>query len=165
MTDRRVLNVLYVLVVLVVINLGATFYFQLTKTQTNPGTSHNGNTDSTLISAKDATDFARIAIDLYNAKNTHGLYLKFDELARLKITEKEFSDKISKVQGMMGQLQDFAYANASIAGREGDRTYLVLEYRTRLAGGTFKAGILKLTVAMKDGHPSLFGFYMAGQEE
>jgi hypothetical protein len=165
MTDRRVLNMLYVLLVLVVINLGATFYFQLTKAQTSAGTSHNESAESTLISDKEATDFARSAIDLYNAKDMHGLYLKFDELARLKFTEQEFSDKLSKLQGMMGQVQDFAYSNAAIAGKEGDRTYLVLNYRARLAGGTFNSGALKLTIAMKDGHPSLFGFYITGQAE
>lgn len=165
MTDRRVLNLLYLLLVLVVINLGATFYFQLEKTPTSAGTSSNGNSDSALISSKEATDFARSVVDLYNAHDIHGLYLKFDDLARLKITEKDLGDKLSKLQGMMGQVQDFAYSNADVAGKEGDRTYLVLNYKARLAGGTFSTGAVKLTVAIKDGHPSLFGFYITGQAE
>lgn len=165
MTDRRVLNMLYVLMALVVINLGATFYFQLTKTPANIVTSHSESADAALISSKEATDFARGVIDLYNAKDMHALYLRFDDLARLKFTEQELGDKLSKLEGMMGKVQDFAYSNAAVAGKEGDRTYLVLNYKARLSGGTFNSGAVKLTIAMKDGHPSLFGFYITGQAE
>jgi hypothetical protein len=62
-------------------------------------------------------------------------------------------------------VQDIAYSNATVAGKEGDLTYLVLNYKARLADGTFNTGSVKLTVAMKDGHPSLFGFYVTGQAE
>ena len=165
MTDRRVLNLLYLLVALVVINLGATFYFQLSKSPTGPNTVPNESAGSPLISAKEATAFAQGAIDLYNAKDTHGLYLKFDVLARLKFTEQEFDERVSKLRAMMGQVQDFAYSNAAVAGKQGDMTYLVLDYKARLTGGAFKAGDVKLTVAMKDGHPSLLGFYISSQAE
>lgn len=165
MTDRRVLNTLYVLLVLVVINLGATFYFQLAKTTATAVNSSNDSANSALISSKEATDYARTVVDLYNANNIHGLYLKFDDLARLKITEGELGEKLSKLQGMLGHVEDFAYSNATVAGKEGDRTYLVLNYKARLAGGSFNSGAVKLTVAIRDGHPSLLGFYITGQAE
>lgn len=165
MTDRRILNLLYVVLALVVANLGATFYFQLTKSQASAATSSNASTESPLISGKDATDFAKSVIDVYNTNDMHDLYLKFDDQARLKFTEQDLSEKLSKLHGMIGTVGDFAYSNASVAGKEGDVTYLVLNYSARLNGGTFKFGTVKLTVAMKDGHPSLFGFFITGQAE
>jgi hypothetical protein len=163
MTDRRVLNLLYVVLILVVVNLGATFYFQMARTTASAATSEGSN--QALISSKEATDYARTVVDLYNANDVHGLYLKFDDMARLKITEGDLREKLSKLQSMLGHVQDIAYSNATVAGKEGDLTYLVLNYKARLAGGTFNTGSVKLTVAMKDGHPSLFGFYVTGQAE
>jgi hypothetical protein len=156
------MNVLYALLVLVGLNLGLTIYFQMAKRQPVADITANADSAATQISDKVAMALARSVVDLYNANDTHGLYLKFDDLARLQFTEQSLGEKLVKLQGMMGHVQDFAYSNAEVAGRSGGKTYLTLNYKARLSGAGFKSGVLKLTVVIKDGQPSLFGFFING---
>ena len=162
MTDRRVTNLLYALLVLVAVNLGLTIYFQVAKPQPVADQSANAGGAVAQISDQEAMALGHSVIDLYNANDTHGLYLKFDELARVQFTEQGLGEKLSKLQSMLGRVQDFAYSNAEVAGKSGGKTYLTLNYKARMTGGTFNAGAIKLTVAMKDGKPSLFGFFING---
>ncbi|WP_445145564.1 hypothetical protein [Dyella sp. Tek66A03] len=165
MTDRRVMNLLYALLVLVAFNLGLTIYFQATKPQPVADLSANPGGAAAQISDKEAMALAHSVVDLYNANDTHGLYLKFDDLARLQLTEQSLGEKLAKLQSMIGRVQDFAYSNAEVAGKSGGRTFLTLNYKARLTGGTFSSGAIRLTVAMKDGHASLFGFFINGQAD
>lgn len=156
------MNLLYALLVLVALNLGLTIYFQAAKSQPAADLSASAGGAVAQISDQEAMALGHSVVDLYNANDAHGLYLKFDDLARLQFTEQGLGEKISKLQSMIGRVQDFAYSNAEVAGKSGGRTYLTLNYRARLTGGTFNSGAIKLTVAMKDGKPSLFGFFING---
>lgn len=163
MNDRQSTWLQYGILILVVLNLGATVYFNTAKT---PGVSaqQSGTTDpENKVTEKEAMEFARGIVDLYNDNKTHEMYLKFDDLARIQLTEQKLVDELAKLHSLVGRVDDIAYVNTEVAGKDAVRTYLVLNFKARISGASFHAGTVKLTVARKDGRLSLYGFFVNGQ--
>ena len=73
MSDRRSAWLQYSILVLVVLNLGLTLYFNVARTSavSSPQDSMN---EAHQITEKEALAFARSVVDLYNDDKTHELY-------------------------------------------------------------------------------------------
>ena len=121
------------------------------------------NDEANQVTEKEALEFARSVVDLYNENKAHEIYLKFDDLARIQFTEKKLTDDLTKLGTLVGHVDEFAYVNTEISGKDSGRTYLALNFRARLSGATSSTGAIKLTVARKEGRLSLFGFFITGQ--
>lgn len=164
MTDRRIVTLLYVLVALVVVNLGATFYFQLEKPRATSEVPA-GSDASAPVSDDNAAPLAKTVVDLYNTEDTHGLYMTFDEPARAQFTEQSLIDKLAQIHRTTGRVEDYTFTNTEVAGKDASGTYMYLNYNVHLAGGTFSRGTMRLTVMMKGGEPRLYGFFITGLPE
>ncbi|RDS82706.1 hypothetical protein [Dyella psychrodurans] len=164
MTDRRIVTLLYVLVALVVVNLGATFYFQLSRPRATSDVSI-GSDASAPVSDNSGATLAKTVVDLYNSDDTHGLYMAFDAPARGQFTEQSLVDKLAQIHRTTGRVVDYTYTNTEEAGKDASGTYLYLNYNVHLAGGTFSRGTMRLTVMMKGGEPRLYGFFITGLPE
>lgn len=162
MNDRRLGWILGLVLVLTVANLGATLYFGLIRSKQSLPSS-TAEDASSQVSEKEANEIARALIDVYNTGNTHELYLKFDQLARIQFSEQKMTEEMSKLNSMVGKVQDFAYVNSVVAGKEGGRTFITLNYKARLSGGAFDKGTIRITVSRKDGTLGVFGFYVNGE--
>jgi hypothetical protein len=163
MSDRRSAWLQYSILVLVALNLGFTVYFNMAKT---PAASvlQNGTSDvENQVTEKEALEFARSLVDLYNENKTHEIYLKFDDLARIQLTEQKLTDELAKLHALVGRVDELAYVNGEVAGKDAVRTYLALNFRARISGAAFATGTVKLTVARKDGRLALYGFFINGQ--
>ena len=163
MNDRQSAWLQYSILVLVVLNLGFTVYFNTAKTSGVSLLQNGMNDQANQVTEKEALEFARTVVDLYNENKTHELYLKFDDLARIQFTEQKLTDELAKLNTLVGRVDEFAYVNAEITGKDAARTYLALNFRARISGATFTAGTVKLTVARKNGRLSLYGFFINGQ--
>lgn len=162
MSDRRSAWLQYSILVLVVLNLGLTLYFHVARTSavSSPQDSMN---EAHQITEKEALAFARSVVDLYNDDKTHELYLKFDDLARMQLAEQKLTDEVAKLRTLVGRVDEFAYVNTEVAGKDGARTYLAMNFKARISGAAFNSGTIRLTVARKDGRLSLYGFFINGQ--
>src|SRR5215469_12914129 len=165
MTDRRIVTLLYVLVALVVVNLGATFYFQLSKPRATNEAPDMAAAAPAPESDQSGDALAKTVVDLYNANDTHDLYMTFDAPARAQFTEQSLVDKLSNIHQTTGSVTDYSYANTETAGKDASGTYLYLNYNVHLSGASLSQGMMRLTVMMKNGEPKLYGFFITGRPE
>jgi hypothetical protein len=158
-SDRRFIPLFWILIVVTVLNFGATIYFGLQKPVV-PNTASTGAIASGDVTDKEAASLVREVVDLYNENKLKELYIKFDNLARVQITEESSNNEFSKLKTLMGKIEDYAYVNSENAGKEGDRPVVSLNYKVRLSGASFTTGTLKVTVIKKDSQLGLLGFFI-----
>lgn len=103
-------------------------------------------------------------VALYNADDAAVFYAEFDQLARIQFTEDELKDELSKLNSVIGQVDSTAFIEFEY-NKYGSYSLYVLHYRTRLSGGAFPSGRLKLTVVDRGDHFGLIGFNLVGESQ
>jgi len=161
--DRRVLGLLYALVTLSVLNFGTTLYFQFARPSGGSSAESASSEPSIQVAEKEAIEFARGIVDLYNDNKFHELYLRFEDLARVQFSEQKLTEDLAKLHAVVGKIEQFAYSNTEVAGKDSGRTYLALNYKARLSGGAWNPGTIRITVSRKDGRLGLYGFNVGTQ--
>jgi hypothetical protein len=160
--DRRVVTLLVVVAVLVLGNIGATVYFGISK-PASTDSANSGSAASREVSEKEAASLVRNVVSLYNENKIHELYLTFDDLARIQISEQKMAEEMAKVRALAGKVDDYAFLNSEVAGKQGDRPVITLIYKARLSGATFTSGTLRVSVMKKEGQLALLGFFVNAQ--
>ncbi|PIQ36283.1 MAG: hypothetical protein COW59_13350 [Lysobacterales bacterium CG17_big_fil_post_rev_8_21_14_2_50_64_11] len=108
---------------------------------------------------------AQAIATIYNRQDITALYAKFDQLARIQITQQQLSDQISRLHNLIGDVDEIAYSHAELAGTKDGRTFYNLHYKVTLVSGPFKQATLKLSVVKADAGYSLFGFFLNGLDQ
>ena len=150
----------YVIVGLLVLNLGVTSYLAF-----RPGSSSTTTEPAKTkvdVSESEASRLADEVVKLYNAKDNVGLFAKFDSLAKAQITQEQLTAQLNQLYPVMGTISDAAFSDAVLAGSDGGRDYYNLNYKVRLTGGPFISGDMKLTVTRREGGLGLVGFFING---
>ncbi|MDO8388773.1 MAG: hypothetical protein Q7T13_20540 [Polaromonas sp.] len=163
MSDRRLFWLLYAVLLVGALNLAVTLYFHSGKKPSEASLPGGASDVTHQVTDKEATELAQSVVDLYNDNKIHELYLKFDDLAKLQFSEQKLSDELTKLRAVVGRVDQFAYANTELAGKDAGRTYLTLHFKARVSGAAFTSGTVKLTVSRKDGRLALYGFFLGGQ--
>jgi len=150
----------YTIIGLLLLNLGITSY--LVFRPNTPATTTGSVATKIEISEAEASSLATEATRLYNAKDSAGLYDKFDSIAKAQLTKEQLTTQLAQLYPVMGTISDAAFSDAVLAGTDGGRDYYNLNYKVRLTGGPFNSGDMKLTVTRRDGHLRLVGFFING---
>lgn len=150
----------YVIVGLLVLNLGITSYLAL-RPRSPSATTEPAKT-KVDVSDSEASRLADEVVKLYNAKDDVGLFAKLDSLAKAQITQEQLTTQLNKLYPLMGTISDAAFSDAVLAGSDGGRDYYNLNYKVRLTGGPFVSGDMKLTVIRRESGLSLVGFFING---
>lgn len=161
MNERRLVTLVALVGALVAANIATTIYFGMS-TRASSNTPNSGSVALSDVSEKEAAGLVREIVDLYNAGKSQELYLKFDNLVRVQISEQKMSDEMAKLHSIAGKVEDYAYLKSE-AGRDGDVPVTAMMYRARLSGGAFSMGTIKVMVIKKDGQLALVGFFINAQ--
>lgn len=117
------------------------------------------------IDEAQALQLAEKVLDRYNAKDNAGLYARFDSLARTQLGREQFDAQMEKLYSLIGQVDDFAYSSAVLAGSDNGRDYYHLNFKVRLSGGSFKNGDMRLTVTRRGEELSPVGLFINGSDQ
>jgi len=163
MASERSSIVDYVIIGLLLLNLGVTSYLVFRPSQSDATT---GSAETTIdVSEAEANSLAAEVTKLYNAEDNTGLFNKFDSLAKTQLTQEQLAGQLDQLYPVMGTISDAAFSSAVLAGSEDGRDYYNLNYKVRLTGGPFISGDMKLTVIRRDGGLGLVGFFINGTNQ
>jgi len=150
----------YVIVGLLVLNLGITSYLAI-RPSSSSATTEPAKT-KVDVSESEAGRLADEVVKLYNTKDNVGLFAKFDNLAKAQMSQEQLTAQLNKLYPLIGTISDAAFSDAVLAGSNGGRDYYNLNYKVRLTGGPFNTGDMKLTVIRRESGLSLIGFFING---
>lgn len=150
----------YVVIALLLLNLGITSYTALRST--SPHSLSDASKAELNISEADANALAAEITKLYNAKDDVGLFNKFDSIAKAQLSKEKFKAELDQLYPLMGTISDSAFSSSVLAGSEEGRDYYNLNYKIKLTDGQFNSGDLKLTVTQRESGLGLVGFFING---
>lgn len=161
MNTEKASPAIYLIIALLVANLGLTAYIALRPLPRDEANSTESDSTSEITKAQ-AEKLASVVIPIYNRKDTNALFDLFDPLAQVQFTKEDLTTQIGKLTVLMGQIESSAYSHATVAGKNDGRTYYTLHYKVKLSGGQIPTGEMTITAAEGDSGLSLFGFFIKG---
>ena len=147
---------------LVSANLALTAYVALRPAAA--GTAATAALGKSVISESEANDLAKDVVALYNKSDPGALYAKLDNLARVQISQEQLTQQVQKLHSLLGDVTNYAYTNAELAGTHEGRTFYNLNYQVALSGAAFAHGTMKLTYVKNSDGYGLVGIFINGSD-
>lgn len=150
--NNKIYKVLYTLIFLVVLNIGATGY--LIYSIYNPYISQNIIKITQDLADETAANF----IHLYNIKDYTAIYDMLDPAFKAEMTKESLKDTLENISSKIGEIDSFEYLS-SYQLKESDVEYYTLFYRVRLNKGSSSFAEMKISILSPE-NPGIVGFYI-----
>ena len=155
-------KLVWLLLLLVSANLALTAYVVLRPAPA--GATAAAVVDKSVISESNANALAKDVVALYNKSDPSALYAKLDNLARVQISQEQLTQQVQKLHSLLGDVTNYAYTNAEVAGTHDGKTFYNLNYNVALSGATFAHGTMKLTFVRNADGFGLVGIFINGSD-
>jgi hypothetical protein len=158
MNDAKAPRLLYLLLALVLLNIGMTGYLIYNGNAHVPAGEQAAMGEQ--VPKEQAMALAKKVVQRYNDKDLDGLYAEFSDVARMQFTKEKLRETVDKLHSVAGRVDDFAYSHSAIVGNQDGKQFKTLFFKLRLSGGSMPVGEMKITVAVDGKDLPLYGFFI-----
>lgn len=148
----------FIAILLTLILLIVSFNLLLTvNLYSNKPDSHEPNIDAAVVSPEYAKQLGKEVVKLYNNKDFDGLYDRFDDQAKVKMSKEEFKKQFLNLYKLFGEITDYAYLNQMKVGENQHEQYYQLFFNARVINKKVGDAKLILSVIAEGNHINLYG--------
>jgi hypothetical protein len=154
---------LYVLVVLLLVNLAATFalYQRLTAIP------RSGSDEPTLpryLSRSALSSLAETIRNHFNSQDWTALYGEFDPVAQVQFSEDRLAEEFGRLGPLIGNIDRAEYSHYKFLGRQEAGNAFELHYVLQVSGGAFgSSGVMTISFIDRGDHPGIFSVFVNGK--
>jgi len=156
-----------IVIILLVGNILATFWFGLSETPTEAMTPTQQTAKHDLpkiITANERKIIFSEFQEAFNSSDYDALYDMFGDAAKAQFTKETAREQFGKLSDFFHSAESGAYTHSELTGSKGNTNFYIMYYAVKLSEdskfGT--AGELKVTIAVQGNSYEIYGMHLSG---